>query len=139
MNDLERFLAVAGFGKPDYVPIFGFPGAPGMSRGCMRGAHERLVEGGMPERVEFGDVDAWKRYWGTTDPVAIDFKLGRGEKGFKTESRIEGEFEIIESENGAVTRQVIDNDQNDVGPVRSGRVGRIVDYRNARQTQGGVQ
>ena len=34
MNDKERFLAIARFEKPDYVPIFGFAGAPGMSGGA---------------------------------------------------------------------------------------------------------
>ena len=33
VNDLERFLAVCRGERPDYVPIFGFPGAPGMSWG----------------------------------------------------------------------------------------------------------
>ena len=29
MNSVERFKAIAHFETPDYVPIFGFPGAPG--------------------------------------------------------------------------------------------------------------
>ncbi len=36
MNNLERFKAVASSEATDYTPIFGFPGAPGMSRGCMK-------------------------------------------------------------------------------------------------------
>jgi len=36
MNQRERFLAIAAGRKPDYVPIFGFNGAPGMS-----GVHKR--------------------------------------------------------------------------------------------------
>jgi len=104
--------------KPDYVPIFGFPGAPGMSRGCMRRTHECLVATGMPAHVggvyEAGyvcrDVESWYRYWGTTGPLSLDFSLAWGCEGFKTTRRIEGGFEIIESESGALTRQVIDND-----------------------------
>ena len=72
MTDLERFLAVAMGQKPDYVPIFGFPGAPGMSRGCLRTTHERLVATGMPARVggsyenwNCRDVESWYRYWTT--------------------------------------------------------------------------
>ena len=34
MNDLERFVAVARGEKPDYIPIFGFGGAPGVSWGA---------------------------------------------------------------------------------------------------------
>ena len=118
MTDLERFKAIVNFEKPDYVPIFGFPGAPGMSRGCMRKTHQRLVETGMPAhlggRYDKGfvaqDVDSWKRYWGTTDPMGIDFGLARGAQGFKSERREEDGFVVIESETGALTRQVIDND-----------------------------
>jgi len=118
MTDLERFRAIAHFERPDYVPIFGFPGAPGMSRGAMKKTHDRLVETGMPAHVggtyRLGaggaDVESWKRYWGTTDPLTLDFGLGRGAPGFQTTRRIEGEYEIIESESGALTRQVIDND-----------------------------
>jgi len=104
--------------KPDYVPIFGFPGAPGMSQGCMVKTHQRLVETGMPAhvggtwRLSSGrvEVESWFRYWGTTGPISPGFGLGRGAKGFKTTRRIEGEHEIIESESGALTRQLIDND-----------------------------
>ncbi len=117
MNDLERFKAVCRGEKPDYVPIFGFPGAPGMSGGAMAKTHERLVATGMPDWVDgchrLGRSDStekWCRYWGTTQPIGIDFFPADAARGFKTETRVEGEFEIIESETGAVTRQVIDND-----------------------------
>ncbi len=118
MNDLERFLAICAGEAPDYVPIFGFPGAPGMSRGCMNRTHDRLIETGMPPHVggrhrlgkKAVDVEGWKRYWGTTDPIQADVSLARDVPGFRTTTRIEGEYEIIESESGAVTRQVIDND-----------------------------
>ncbi|MFC1582478.1 hypothetical protein ACFL4W_02950 [Planctomycetota bacterium] len=117
MNELERFKAVVNFEKPDYMPIFGFPGAPGMSRGCMAKTHQRLVDTGMPAEVggvgapgSRESVDSWKKFWGTADPLTLDFEVQGGAPGFKTTTRVEGEFEIIESESGAVTRQVIDND-----------------------------
>jgi len=118
MNDLERFRAICHFEKPDYVPIFGFAGAPGMSHGAMRKTHERLVEGGMPEWVDGchslerrASSETWQRYWGTTGPLYLHLTPAEpGGKGIKTEKRIEGEWEIIESETGALTRQVLDND-----------------------------
>ena len=117
MNALERFQAVAHGEKPDYVPIFGFPGAPGMSGGCMKLTHDRLIETGMPARVgglhrnwTLHDVASWHRYWGTTGPVGLDFSLAWGAEGFRTTTRIEDGYEIIESESGEITRQVIDND-----------------------------
>ena len=118
MNNIERFEAVVHGEAPDYIPIFAFPGAPGMSWGCMRKTHDRLVATGMPAAV--GGVygaghsapkeEGWFRYWGTVGPIGPGFGLGRGARGFETRRRIEGEFEIVESESGAVTRQVIDND-----------------------------
>ena len=117
MNSRERFGAVARFETPDYIPIFGFPGAPGMSRGCMRRTHDRLVATGMPAHVggvyengQCRDVESWYRYWGTTGPTGIDFSLSWGAEGFRTTTRVEDGFEILESENGAVTRQVLHND-----------------------------
>jgi len=119
MNDRERFLAVCRGQEPDYVPIFGFPGAPGMSRGGMRDAYDHLVATGMPAEIggaylithqQHADVERWKRFWGTTDPVVCHVQRGRRVRGFASRSRIEGGFEIIESESGAITRQVVDND-----------------------------
>ena len=78
LNDRERFLAVALKQEPDYIPIFGFPGAPGMSRGCQKPAHQRLFATGMPLCVTKGqkdDVENWYRYWGTTGPATLDFSL----------------------------------------------------------------
>ena len=116
MNDLERFKAVCAFEKPDYVPIFGFPGSPGMAGGCMRKTWQHLVDQGMPEWLDgcgvLGEkivVDKWYRYWGTTGCIQPDFFPGEEPEGIKKETRIEGEWEIIESETGALTRQVIDN------------------------------
>lgn len=118
MNDRERFIAVCRGDEPDYVPIFGFPGAPGMSGGCMQKTHDRLMQTGMPSHVGgcaslntgTRDVESWRRYWGTTGPLGLDFGLAQGAQGFETRRRVENGFEIIESENGAITRQVIDND-----------------------------
>ncbi len=120
MNDRERFVSIVRGETPDYTPIFGFPGAPGMSLGCMRPTRSRLAAGGMPAYVGGCDanglpfrkteVQSWCRYWGTTGPVVLDFSVASGEAGFKETRRIEGGFEIIESESGALTRQVVDND-----------------------------
>lgn len=118
MTPRERFVAVCRGEMPDYMPIFGFPGAPGMSRGCMRKTHERLVATGMPGSVggihslDTGlvDVESWYRYWGTTGPISLDFGIAGGAEGFRHTRRIENGFEIIESETGAITRQVIEND-----------------------------
>jgi len=118
VNDLERFKAILHGEEPDYVPIFGFSGAPGVSGGCMKKTHDRLVATGMPAHVGgvgnlsegLRDVESWRRYWGTTGPMGCDIPAAQGAKGFKEARRIEGAFEIIESESGAVTRQVIDND-----------------------------
>ncbi len=117
MNRIERFKAVCAGEQPDYVPIFGMPGAPGMSRGAMAKTHQRLVETGMPDWVDgchrLGkkcSTESWYRYWGTTGPLALDFSAAEGAKGFKTSRRVENGMEVVESETGAVTRQVIDND-----------------------------
>ena len=118
MTPKERFLAVCRGETPDYMPIFGFPGAPGMSRGCMSKTHDRLVATGMPAHIggvyNLGtgahDVESWIRYWGTADPISLDFGLGRGGEGFKESRRVEDGHEIIRSENGAITRQVLEND-----------------------------
>ena len=116
MNDRERFLAVARGEKPDYVPIFGFPGAPGMSRGCMRPTHARLVAGGMPahiggcyENSVCRDMESWFRYWGTTGPMTLDFELAWNAEGIRTTRRIEDGHVIIEGEDGSVTREVLHN------------------------------
>ena len=56
------------------------------------------------EEVE--DRESWHRYWGTTEPLSCSISLGLGVRGFQEQRRMEGEFEIIESESGAITRQV---------------------------------
>jgi len=117
MNDRERFIAVCRGEKPDYVPIFGFPGSPGMSQGLYIPSHRRLVEQGMPEWVDGAhrlgkpdSVEGWFRYWGTTGPIYPEFAIAQPARGIKSESHIEGDREIIEYETGALTSQVIDND-----------------------------
>jgi hypothetical protein len=117
MTHLERFQAICHFEQPDYVPIFGFHGAPGMAHGCLRPTHERLVAQGMPDWVdgslalgEAWSTETWQRYWGTTGAIFLDFfPADPGGPGIKSEMRIEGEWEIIECETGALTRQVINN------------------------------
>jgi len=118
MNDLERFKSVAHFEQPDYVPIFAFAGAPGMSWGAMQFTHDRLVETGMPAWVggryvnwECLDVESWYRYWGTTGPIGLDFGLAWGAQGIGSTTRVVDGYEIIEGEDGSITRQVIDNDK----------------------------
>ncbi len=113
----ERFLAVASGDTSDYVPIFGFPGAPGMAGGCMRNTHARLVATGMPAHVggpkgrwPNRDVESWQRYWGTTGPDVARVPVACGAEGFRQTRRVEGEYEVITSENGSVTRQLLDND-----------------------------
>ena len=117
MNDRDRFKAVAHFEKPDYIPIFGFSGAPGMSGGCMKYTHDQLVATGMPawvggtyEQWQVKDTASWYRYWGTTGPSYIDFAIAGEAKGFKSTTRIVAGYEIIECETGAITRQVVNND-----------------------------
>jgi hypothetical protein len=115
----ERFLAVASGQAPDYVPIFGFPGAPGMSWGALRTTHERLVATGMPAHIggcvtnwENRDVESWFRYWGTTGPISPDFGLAWGAEGIANTRREEDGFVIIEGEDGSFTREIIDNADN---------------------------
>jgi len=100
------------------VTIFGFPGAAGVSRSYWTSVRSRLVETGMPAQVgsliqdgkNFEDQESWYRYWGTTGPIHCRIEMGCGAQGFEVQRRMEGGFEIIESESGEVTRQVIDND-----------------------------
>ena len=118
MNDLVRFKAIVNFEKPDYYPIFGFPGAPGFSAGCMSPTHQKLVDEGMPAYVggnytggEFTETESWYKYWGTTGPLTLDFFPAEPTgKTIKCEKRREGNFEVLEYETGEITRQVINND-----------------------------
>ena len=123
MNDLERFLSVVNGDTPDYIPIIGLPGAPGMSGGCLSVLHRRLVAQGMPKWVDgsvalnsSSSTEGWERYWGTTIPLRPDFTPHEPGIGFKTKRSVSNGFETIESESGSVTRQFIDNDENYVMP-----------------------
>lgn len=116
MNQRERFLAVVKGETPDYIPLFGFPGAPGMSGGALKWTHRRLVETGMPAWVGGcsedwvnRDVESWYQYWGTCGPLHLDFDLPRDAVGMKSTRRVEDGYEIIEDEAGTVTRQIVDN------------------------------
>lgn len=128
MNDIERFKSIVRFEKPDYVPIFAFPGAPGMSWGAVHEPiRQHLVEQGMPEWVgkyncekegvySYGMYlknsaqESWMKYWGTTGPIWLTSYPFDDLAALKYEIHYEGEFEIIEYETGAVTRQVINNE-----------------------------
>jgi hypothetical protein len=117
MNDRERFAAVVRGEPCDYVPIFGFHGAPGVAAGCMRKTYDRLRATGMPDVGGCWDLDGkprnlegWYRYWGTTGPIDPGFFPADPPRGIASERRAVDGFEIIEYESGARTRQVIDND-----------------------------
>ncbi len=110
MNERERFVAVVRGDKTDYIPLFGFSGAPGMSRGCMESTHRQLWATGMPSHLKPRDVESWYRYWGTTGHIELDFSVIDGAQGVKTARREENGYVIIEGEDGSVTREVIDND-----------------------------
>ena len=111
MTDRDRFRAVCRGEHPDYVPIFSFPGAPGMGYFPMRQIRVALLESGMPEHVGEGQGGelSWDRYWGTTGPVFPPFGLARPGPGIRREVREENGWEIEEWETGARTRQFADN------------------------------
>jgi hypothetical protein len=116
MNQRERFIAVAKGETADYIPIFGFPGAAGMSAGALKWTHLHLVEQGMPSWVggcydnwECLDAASWHRYWGAAEPIRLDFSLAVGARGISHTTRIEDGFEVVEYESGAIERQVLDN------------------------------
>ena len=112
MNHRERFKAICHFEKPDYYPIFGNQGAPGFSMGTQIPGHEKLLREGMPQWVDYDNLDLWQKYWGVTSPILLDFYPAYdGGPGIKSTTRIENGFEVIEYETGALTRQVINNDQ----------------------------
>ncbi|MCL2361069.1 MAG: hypothetical protein FWC73_04545 [Defluviitaleaceae bacterium] len=119
MTRRERFIAVCRGEKPDYVPIIGFPWAPGMAGGCQRSAYYNLLATGMPDiggcwdpaAMDKFNLKGWQDYWGTEGPLSIDFypakKYSPGITGTKT---IKDGFEYIEFNTGALTKQVVDND-----------------------------
>lgn len=118
MNDRERFLEVVHFGKPDYWPVYGNPGAPGFSMGLQRGGYQKLLREGMPSWVgglhdagAIRGLDTWQRYWGVTSPLRCGvFPADPGGPGIRYTTRVVDGYEVLEYESGAVTRQVLDND-----------------------------
>lgn len=103
MNEIERFKAVVRSEEPDYWPLLAAHALGTPHKGGMLKLHGE----GLPEYVT--DIPSWCRYWGecTFDRVG---SIGVGAPGIKQEWRVEGEFEILEYETGARTRQVINND-----------------------------
>ncbi len=117
MNELQRFLAVCRGEKPDYVPIFGFNEAPGVSGGVMRFTYDRLLESGMPDIGGVWELDGqprrldgWRSYWGVTSTIDVGEFPGEPGGSFTYRKEIKDGFEYITCETGAVTRQIIDND-----------------------------
>ncbi|MGB2820405.1 MAG: uroporphyrinogen decarboxylase family protein [Phycisphaerae bacterium] len=103
MTELERFKAVVHFERPDYWPLFAAHALGSPHAGALLKLHRE----GLPEHVR--DEESWFRYWGE---VTYDRgeSIGAGAPGIESESWIEGEFEFIQYETGARTRQVVDND-----------------------------
>lgn len=116
MTDRERFLAICRGEKPDYYPIYGSNGAPGVSGGAMRKTYDRLMATGMPDIGGTWEVDGlphnlegWRKYWGTTGPREIVEFAGEPSQGFCSETEVKDGYEHIRCETGALTRQVIGN------------------------------
>lgn len=103
MTELERFLAVVRFEKPDYWPLINVRGLGYVHGGGLVKLHEE----GLPEQV--CDLESWLVYWGQCGFEGVG-SIGRDGPGIKTESWIEGKFELVRSETGALTRQVLKND-----------------------------
>jgi hypothetical protein len=55
MTDRERFTAVVRGQPVDYVPIFGFIGAPGVSAGCAA-QRSALRDGELLDVPDWGDA-----------------------------------------------------------------------------------
>ena len=103
VTQLERFLAVVHFDRPDYWPLINVGGLGYVHRGGLL----RLHREGLPEHVR--DLESWLTYWGQCGLDGVN-GLGRDAPGIKRETWIEDEFEFIRSETGALTRQVLNND-----------------------------
>ncbi|MEN6383774.1 MAG: uroporphyrinogen decarboxylase family protein [Phycisphaerales bacterium] len=120
MNQLERFKAVCKGQAVDYVPIIGFPGASGLAFGGAWGEiYQRLIDTGMPKTVKGWEAQtawapqaakSWSEFWGTVTPLTLDFFPAEPAKGARFERKVDGQFEIITYETGAITRQLIGND-----------------------------
>ena len=103
MTELERFLAVIRFEKPDYYPSLTAWGVGGAHKGGLL----KLQREGLPESVN--DLESWCRYWGQCTFETAGH-IGTDLPEIKTESWIDGRFEYIRSETGALTRQILDNE-----------------------------
>ena len=119
MNDRERFKAICKGQDVDYVPIIGLPGAAGLSFGGAWGQiFQRLLDTGMPSRVKGWNEEtcwdqqaaqSWSDYWGTLTPITIDFWPSQPCPGIQSKKTKQGNYELVEYNTGAVTRQVLDN------------------------------
>jgi len=103
MTELERFLAVVHFEKPDYWPLVTAGGLGYIHEGGLRKLHAE----GMPEEV--CDIESWLPYWGQCSFENVG-TLGRDKPELKQESWVEGEYEYFRCETGVYTRQVVNND-----------------------------
>ena len=103
MTQLERFLAVVRFERPDYWPMINAPGLGFVHAGGLAKLHEE----GMPESVT--DIESWMTYWGQCGFESAA-PIGRGAPGIQSETWTEGDHEFIRYETGALTRQVVGND-----------------------------
>jgi len=115
MTNRERFLCICHGEKPDYIPIFGIPGAAGISGGVMRPVYDRLLAMGMPDVGGAHELDGsitnlegWCRFFGVCGPIGCEFP-GKEPKPIAFEKRVEGEYEYLTYETGALTRQVVNN------------------------------
>ena len=102
MTELERFLAVVRFERPDYWPLINVGGLGYVHQGGLL----KLQEEGLPENVK--DLESWLTYWGQCGFDHVG-GLGRDLPTIKSESWTEGEFEYIRRETGSLTRQVVNN------------------------------
>lgn len=120
MTHLERFRAVCRGQSVDYVPILGLPGASGVAFGGAWGdVYRRLIETGMPEAVAgWTEQNAflpeaslpWSQYWGTLSPISVPFLACDRPGRVRFTKTIRDGYELIEYETGALTRQILDND-----------------------------
>ena len=102
MTELERFLAVARFEEPDYWPLINASGLGYVHKGGLQKLHRE----GLPEKVD--SFEAWLVYWGQCGFDAVD-SLGCDAPGIASEAWVEGEFEYVRRETGALTKQVLNN------------------------------
>ncbi len=120
MNQIERFRATCRGDAVDYVPILGLPGAAGVAFGGAWGdIYRRLVQTGMPQTVVgWTEQNAlvpeaslpWSQYWGTLSPITVAFWACDRPGQVPYKKTVRDGYEVIEYETGALTRQVINND-----------------------------